>query len=656
MATKVSTRLNRFLSGENPDKARVAFLGAFPVSGTRVALETALVAGIALLAAAIVYRVWDLRWEVPIYEDGSDARAIASQLKTINETGWWLHNPRLNFPYGQFHADFPSGGESLQLFALKLLMWITPGYGQTMNAYYLGGFGVVAAVTFLVVRHLRLAFPIALVFALAFTFLPYHFAHQQEHLHRSTYFSAPLGCLLLLWALSWRTRFLVDPDPPPGVRWSSNLRRGRVAAAIGLAAVIGMTETMATAFTMTLLGASAIVAALRWREPQRLLVAAALIAVLAGSFFVVSAPTVVRIAKEGKNPVAGIRQIADGESYSIMVSRLLFPDASHRVPGWAHLGERVRINSTLPQDGGQYIGVIGIAGFVGGLIALLGRGLRMPRRRDPRPPEDREALMDHASLLMTLCLLVAMVAGFNTILGLLGFSQVRTWDRIVMFIAFFAFLVSSIWFERLGEIIRRRVRRSGPVLAMLTVAVGAFALWDMVPPVHRDYPALTASWVSDERFVTTIEKQMPDGAAIFELPVVPYPETPPVVRMRDYDLLRGYDHDDGTLRWSYAGIKGRPESDWQLALRDRVDPVKALPALLGVGYDGVWVDTFGYADGGADIRARLQRATRSRPLESENHRLLFFDLRGYKARLARSEAELDADTKRVLGFDPAKGP
>src|SRR4051812_45646713 len=159
---------------------------AFPAGPLRITLEAASAAVAAWIFAGILYRVWDVRWSVPIYEDRADARAISAQLKTIYETGWWVHNPKLNYPFGQFHADFPAGGDSLQHLFLKVLMWITPGYAQTINLYYLGGFGVLAAVTFLVVRHLRFPYPIALVLALAYTNLPYHVAHEQSHLHRST--------------------------------------------------------------------------------------------------------------------------------------------------------------------------------------------------------------------------------------------------------------------------------------------------------------------------------------------------------------------------------------------------------------------------------------------------------------------------------------
>ena len=46
-----------------------------------------------------------------------------------------------------------------------------------MNIYYFVGFGVVAAVTFLVLRHLRFGPVISAACALGFTFLPYHFTH-----------------------------------------------------------------------------------------------------------------------------------------------------------------------------------------------------------------------------------------------------------------------------------------------------------------------------------------------------------------------------------------------------------------------------------------------------------------------------------------------
>ena len=82
-----------------------------------------------------------------------------------------------------------------------------------MNLYYLGGFGVLAVVTFLVLRHLRFGYLVAAVGALVYTFLPYHFVHGEVHLYRSTYYSAPLACLLLVWAQSLAVAVPGRSDP-----------------------------------------------------------------------------------------------------------------------------------------------------------------------------------------------------------------------------------------------------------------------------------------------------------------------------------------------------------------------------------------------------------------------------------------------------------
>ena len=75
---------------------------------------------------------------------------------------------------------------------------------------------------------------------------------------------------------------------------------------------------------------------------------------------------------------------------------------------------------------------------------------------------------------------------------------------------------------------------------------------------------------------------VPIQPAVFQLPVTPCPEGGPVSRMHDYDHLRAFIHtDDAHLVWSYGAMRGRPDGDWQLAVRDRLGEVGALPALLG---------------------------------------------------------------------------
>ena len=107
-----------------------------------------------------------------------------------------------------------------------------------MNLYYLGGFGVLAVVTFLVLRHLRFGYRHRRRRARSSTRSSRTTSSRRGAPYRSTYYSAPLACLLLVWAQSLAVTLPGRPDPPPArLRWH-NLRAKRVAGRAGRLRVI----------------------------------------------------------------------------------------------------------------------------------------------------------------------------------------------------------------------------------------------------------------------------------------------------------------------------------------------------------------------------------------------------------------------------------
>lgn len=622
----------------------------------RLALETAGVAGLAWVWTAIVLRIWDAPLRLPI-DTRSDATLISMMVKNMQEQGWYLNQPRLGAPFGQQFYDFPHGGESFQLFAMKILVVITGDWGLAINLYYLIGFGVLAAVTFLVLRHLRFGPVVAGVAALIFTFLPYHFVHAQMHLWRSTYYSAPLAALLLVWCFAWRDRFLVDPGRTGSGTIRGNLRWPRVAGAVAIAVVIGGTETMTTGFTMSLLASGAVVAAIRWREPVRLLVALVLIAIMGTTFAVLSYPTLNFYRVHGTNEEAARRLVTESELYSLKISRMITPQGGHRFEPFSDLGTRAQDRSPVRSEGGQALGILGTAGFFGALYGAFG-GRRRSRGETPdtRPASDRDTLLEQSTSATILALLFGSVGGLAVIMALIGFSQIRVWNRIFLFVAFFAMVMVARWAEHLAAWVRRRTANPRPILGAVAVGVLAFGIWDGIPPQRESYAAIEARHANDRDFVGRIEETMPAGTAVFQLPVVPFPEEPPPGKMLDYDHLRAFLADDGSsLEWSYGSIRGRPDSRWQMQLRDRVGPVGALPALLGMGFTGIWLDTYGYTDGGAEAR-QIQDAVGVEPMVSSDGRFLFFDLRPYRESLDQTDEELRQAARDLLLVEPPAAP
>src|SRR5262249_9783693 len=105
---------------------------------------------------------------------------------------------------------------------------------------------------------------------------------------------------------------------------------------------------------------------------------------------------------------------------------------------------------------------------------------------------------------------------------------------------------------------------------------------------------------------------------------VPFPENPPVVRMQDYDHLRPYLH-SRRLRWSYGAVRGRPGDAWQQQVTSL--PVEELVlSLQKAGFQGIYIDRFGYADDGMEMESKLTSLTGAPPLESADKRLMFFRL------------------------------
>jgi phosphoglycerol transferase len=372
---------------------------------------------------------------------------------------------------------------------------------------------------------------------------------------------------------------------------------------------------------------------------------------------VLSYPTLNFYRAHGTNEEAARRLVTESELYSLKISRMITPQGGHRFEPFSDLGTRAQDRSPVRSEGGQALGILGTAGFFGALYGAFG-GRRRNRSDvpDTRPAWHRDTLLEQSTSTTILALLFGSVGGLAVIMALVGFAQIRVWNRIFLFVAFFAMVMVARWAEQLVTWIRGRSARPRPILGALAIGVLVFGIWDGIPPQRISYAEIEARHANDRDLVGRIEAQMPDGTAVFQLPVIPFPEEPPPGKMLDYDHLRAFLADDGSsLSWSYGSIRGRPDSRWQMYLRDQVGPVGALPALLGMGFTGIWLDTFGYTDGGAEAR-QIQDAVGVEPLVSSDGRFLFFDLRPYRASLDQTDEELRQAARDLLKVEPPAAP
>ena len=149
-------------------------------------------------------------------------------------------------------------------------------------------------------------------------------------------------------------------------------------------------------------------------------------------------------------------------------------------------------------------------------------------------------------------------------------------------------------------------------------------------------------------FSQSIEARVGPLCSVFQLPVVPFPENPPVHAMGDYAQLRPY-LTSSSLRWSYGAFKGTTLSDWQLAL-PMTSTSSLVDDIVAAGFCAVEVDRAGFPDRAARLDGELTGMLGTPISSTRDGRLLAWDLsRAHAALTSRiSVAEVAAMADHVL--------
>jgi phosphoglycerol transferase len=334
----------------------------------------------------------------------------------------------------------------------------------------------------------------------------------------------------------------------------------------------------------------------------------------------------------------------ESEIYSTSLTQLLLPIPGHRIAKFAFYEQKHQSTTLAAGEVGQHVGLLLAISFVGLLLALLARALRGPTvaTRDGR-------LIGATATGAVISFLFATFGGLNSLIALLISPQIRAWNRLTPFIAFFAL----VGFVTVADRVARWLRGSGVASAgrrllapVVLAAVTVLALWDMTAPNFvPPYQADATTWRSDSRFVVNVERQVPRGSMILQLPFHPFPEAVGSGISADYDLFKGYVHSQN-LRWSYGAMKGRSE-DWTTEAKTR--PLSyVIPAAVAAGFAGIYVDRYAYDDRGVNVERRLRRLLGvAGPLvTSDDNRLSFWDASGLAQRL---RAQLPASAVGELG-------
>ncbi len=583
-----------------------------------------LAALLSALGVTLVTQLWNKPLDIPFQyahapgDDEQDATLDMMLIKNVKETGWFNTNPKLNAPFEQRWAEWPMGGDLLAYTVKKGLVETTGSVPLTFNLFWLLTFPLTALVAFPVLRSLRTSWATAVVGSVLFSLAPYHFRNGAGHENLAFYVGVPIIVLCCI-------RILGPDCTVPSVA-DLRHRHGwwRLRWLLLGVVLIGVTGIYYLAFLLALLLICAIVSALAHRRPGRLLLATIFAVVGLAASFLANLPTLLFRWQHAAN-LLGVpdRRPGVSESYPLRIVELLSPVTGHRFAPFASLADQLY----EPGRQGLATAALGLFAAIGFVVAVMALLLRAVRIADRHGTERRGWVFEaRVGILMVAALFLGMKGGFSRALELTGLDGVRAWTRIAIVVAFAGIVVSARLLDRVRVAIRRRPwphpRLAWSTVLVLVLVVGVL---DQASPAMMPKPEDRARlWHADQRFVTSLERQLPKNAMVFQLPVVDFPEHGDVLRMAAHDEIKeGYLHSK-TLRWSAAGVRGR-DGEWQFPA-SQLPIAELVRGVTAMGFSALTIDRYGYPRN-ARPEVRELRALLGPPIAGRGDRLLAWDLR-----------------------------
>ena len=554
-----------------------------------------------------------------------DAVSHAALLQQTIEGNPFL-GARLGYPFGTNWLDWPSLDWGLLAIA-KVLSFFTHDYVLIFNAIFLLGFPTAFLAAFVVARRFDLSRPFAFTVGLSYALASYHFERLSLHGHLflTWYWVAPVFILL-----GWRIVAPADVDTqrPSWLRW------------MGLAALTGF-GVYYTAFGLITI-TTALFLALALRQPRDAIRSYLFVVVplLLGVALQVL-PTLLNRLQFGANPLAFERSTLGAEIYALRPVQLLLPHLTHRIPILGDIANQfysaaISGNESVMSSVGA-IAALGLWVLLQLVITIVARG----------------QLDDRLRYLFTIAMsfmAFASIGGLGLLLSLLGFTEIRSWNRLSIFLAFVGLLTTCIALTPTAMRYSQAVRRALTPVALIVVLGLVWVDQTPAPCLSCVLTTQSQRAVSAD-FVHVLEKRLPTGAAIYQLPYVSYPEGWRLPNYDAYEFMKPY-LESSSLRFNLGGMKGRDGDRLYRSLAQR-SLATQVSVIRKLGFAGIYVDRTGIADGGTAVVASLIALLGPDAATWRiDNRIVYFDLHNGVAPIATG-ALTYAQVNDLTGFTPA---
>lgn len=528
---------------------------------------------------------------------------------------WYLSSPYTGYPFGSDFYDYPLS-DTGNILLLKVFGLVTGSVYGGYNLFFYLGFAAVFVAAYVAFRYFGLGRSYAAAAAVLFNFLPFHF-YRIDHLFYTWYFIVPVSFLLGYW--------IMTRSEPLGWRGKKLLN---LAGVFVVGIVLGSFGFYYAAFAMMLFGIALAMGALLTKSWRPLVAGSIAIGGVGFGVILNLLPNLWYWMRNGVSPEPVMRTFGEAEIFAGKLTYLVLPRFGHRIDWFADMAHQYLSQSYgINESSMSTLGLVASIGFALGLVVLIAGtlGWRVDRR------------VAFHSVMLAAFFLIGTVGGISALITLFFVPEIRSWNRVSVFIAFGALFVAFFALQKLGSWLELRRKSANRLRFLSSIAVvpallaGSFGILDLtVSPMPSCASTKgnqvqcsddQAQYRADKQLVRSIEESVPRGSAVFQLPYMRFPESS-IPGMGAYTLFGGYLNSDH-LRWSFGTQWGRANSYYFAAL-DTQPLSDQLEVARKMGFVGVWVDFRGYKDK-EGTRQELTRVMGAGPtFEREDRDVAFY--------------------------------
>lgn len=564
---------------------------------------------------------------------GSDDMSVLVDAKLIAQTGGTMVNNSIGAPFGSNGYDFLANSmHNFDTLVLKLCVQIFKEPAISVNMFYLSLFIMIGAISFFVMRQLKIRPLYAILGSLTFEFMPYIFIRGVAHIVLSAYMFVPLSILLCIWAFTEKG-FLI-----PNRNFFKNKKN--IIAIISTVLIANNGIAYYAFFTCLFLFIVMLSKVIKTKKLSS--VVSPIILIVLISFFTAInlIPSRIYNSQNGVNTAAVTRSLADAEQYGLKIAQLFLPVNGHGIPKLKKL--IYKYNTEMPlvnENRSAYLGIVGIIGFIILLLFLV--------RKSKNFESDNINRLKILSEMNVFGVLFATIGGFSSLFSIVTSEMIRSHNRISIFIAYICILSVMLFLE---EITKKNNRK---IIYIIAVIICTLGILEQVPAnITRNHSAISTEYKSDAAFVAKIESEVPSGSMIYQMPYHKTPEGGSVNAMGDYQLYVGYIHSKD-LKWSFGAVKGRAGDKWfETVSSYPLD--KQIKTISLAGYNGIYIDTRAYTKQNlATLEKSIEAIIGEPPIQSSDKNLIFFNMTGYNKNLKShyTESEYNELKKDVFNIN-----